>query len=139
MKKKLKILLLAVGIGVVLALPLLEVPDLNQNNTIDFYVLQTGVFSDYDNAKEAQSKVSNAYIFQDGFEYRVLVGAAKREEDLLKIEQTLKEKEIPYYKKVLQIANENETLEKYNLLLEKTNDEKSISLLNRKILEEMVE
>ncbi|HIR74568.1 TPA: hypothetical protein IAB95_03590 [Candidatus Ventrenecus avicola] len=140
MKKKIIIILLAITIGGVLAFfTLSRIERKNKTeNVITLTVLQTGVFSDYENAVEQKESMNNAIILEDNGLYRVIVGASTNESGLSKIEKILESQKIHYYKKELTVLeSDSEQFSKYNLLLEKANSEESVLLLNQKILESM--
>lgn len=139
-KKKIMIILLAITIGGVLAFfTLSRIERKNKTeNVITLTVLQTGVFSDYENAVEQKESLNNAIILEDNGLYRVIVGASTNESGLSKIEKILESQKIHYYKKELTVLeSDSEQFSKYNLLLEKANSEESVLLLNQKILESM--
>lgn len=139
-KKKIMIILLAITIGGVLAFfTLSRIERKNKTeNVITLIVLQTGVFSDYENAVEQKESMNNAIILEDNGLYRVIVGASTNESGLSKIEKILESQKIHYYKKELTVLeSDSEQFSKYNLLLEKANSEESVLLLNQKILESM--
>lgn len=139
-KKKIIIILLAITIGGVLAFfTLSRIEGKNKTeNVITLTVLQTGVFSDYENAVEQKESMNNAIILEDNGLYRVIVGASTNESGLSKIEKILESQKIHYYKKELTVLeSDSEQFSKYNLLLEKANSEESVLLLNQKILESM--
>lgn len=139
-KKKIIIILLAITIGGVLAFfTLSRIERKNKTeNVITLTVLQTGVFSDYENAVEQKESLNNAIILEDNGLYRVIVGASTNESGLSKIEKILESQKIHYYKKELTVLeSDSEQFSKYNLLLEKVNSEESVLLLNQKILESM--
>lgn len=139
-KKKIIIILLAITIGGVLAFfTLSRIERKNKTeNVITLTVLQTGVFSDYENAVEQKESMNNAIILEDNGLYRVIVGASTNESGLSKIEKILESQKIHYYKKELTVLeSDSEQFSKYNLLLEKANSEESVLLLNQKILESM--
>lgn len=134
------IILLAITIGGVLAFfTLSRIERKNKTeNVITLTVLQTGVFSDYENAVEQKESLNNAIILEDNGLYRVIVGASTNESGLSKIEKILESQKIHYYKKELTVLeSDSEQFSKYNLLLEKANSEESVLLLNQKILESM--
>ena len=134
------IILLAITIGGVLAFfTLSRIERKNKTeNVITLIVLQTGVFSDYENAVEQKESMNNAIILEDNGLYRVIVGASTNESGLSKIEKILESQKIHYYKKELTVLeSDSEQFSKYNLLLEKANSEESVLLLNQKILESM--
>jgi len=142
MKKKILIILTAIFIGGVLAISVLpfNMP-LKKNNeeTFNVYILQAGVYVNYQNALNAKAKLEGSIIYQDNNLYRVLVGASTKEENLLKIETALQEKNIRYYKKEIQVLEkEGDLFSKYNVMLEKAENKETILLLNQKILEKMV-
>lgn len=140
MKKKLIIIFLAIVVGGVLAFfTLIRTPVLKkENNLIDLIVLQTGVYENKENALREKNNLENAIIYYDGIYYRVIVGASTNEAGLEKIENILDAKNIKYYKKNMQILEEEKDIfNKYNMLLEKASNEETIILLNQKILEKM--
>ena len=139
-KKKIIIILLAITIGGVLAFfTLSRIERKNKTeNVITLTVLQTGIFSDYENAVEQKESMNNAIILEDNGLYRIIVGASTNESGLSKIEKILESQKIHYYKKELTVLeSDSEQFSKYNLLLEKANSEESVLLLNQKILESM--
>ena len=142
MKKKLLFITLALTIGATLAfftLFYLE-PANDFKETLTLKVLQTGVYASYENALDAKETLKNAIVYEDNGLYRVLVGASTTESGLEKVEVIMKRKGIHYYKKDLIIEKSDQDLfYKYNMLLEKTNEEEVILLLNTRILEKMVE
>ena len=134
------IILLAITIGGVLAFfTLSRIERKNKTeNVITLTVLQTGVFSDYENAVEQKESMNNAIILEDNGLYRVIVGASTNESGLSKIEKILESQKIHYYKKEITVLeSDSEQFSKYNLLLEKANSEESVLLVNQKILESM--
>lgn len=141
MKKKLISIGLAILTGAVLAIPALSIKkEQEQIGEAEVYVLQTGVFENYQNALENQEKMNNAIILEDEGIYRVVVGASTKESGLEKIESILKEHNIHYYKKKMVIVEQDiELFEKYNLLLENATSDEVVLLLNQKILESMVQ
>ena len=141
-KKKLLFIFLALAVGATLAfftLFYLE-PANDSKETLALKVLQTGVYASYENALDAKEKLENAIVYEDNGLYRVLVGASTTDAGLEKVEPIMKKKGINYYKKDLIIEKSDQDLFfKYNMMLEKTNEEEVILLLNTRILEKMVE
>lgn len=140
MKNKLIVVLLAIFIGGILAF--FTFSRLETRETTEDYitltVLQTGVFSEYENALEQKESLENAIILQDNGMYRVIVGASMNQEGLAKIEKILNTQNIHYYKKELTVLeSDTELFSKYNLLLERASSDESVLLLNEKILESM--
>ncbi len=141
-KKKLIFIFLALAIGATLAFFTLFYlkPDEIVKQKLQLKVLQIGVYSSYENALDAKEKLENAVIYEDEGFYRVLVGASTSDEGLEKVEEIMKKKGLNYYKKDLWIEKSNQDLfKKYNMMLEKTEEEEVILLLNSRILEKMVE
>ena len=140
MKNKLIVVLLAIFIGGILAcftFSRLETRETTEDY-ITLTVLQTGVFSEYENALEQKESLENAIILQDNGMYRVIVGASMNQEGLSKIEKILNTQNIHYYKKELTVLeSDTELFSKYNLLLERASSDESVLLLNEKILESM--
>jgi len=139
MKKKIIAIALAILTGVILSFPVFknQQKEIKPLEPITMYVLQTGVYNNYENALKEQQKVEGSVIYQDGSYYRVLVGASKKESGLEKIENLLKEAGIHYYKKEISFFESKESFEDYNLMLEKVETKETILLLNKKILEQM--
>ena len=138
MKKKILIILIAIVVGAVLALPTLSMSSKDSSKKENMFVLQLGIFKNYDNAFEKKQSVKGSIIYQNKDAYYVLAGVSKEETGLYKIEEYLKKENISYYKKQMTICYDADNLVKYNLLLQKTNDEETIKTLNEKVLKEVV-
>ena len=129
---------MAIAVGAVLALPTLSMASKDSSKKENMFVLQLGIFKNYDNAFEKKQSVKGSIIYQNNDVYYVLAGVSKEETGLYKIEEYLKKENISYYKKQMTICYDADNLEKYNLLLQKTNDEETIKTLNEKVLKEVV-
>lgn len=138
MKKKILIILIAIAVGAVLALPTLSMSSKDSSKKENMFVLQLGIFKNYDNAFEKKQSVKGSIIYQNKDVYFVLAGISKEETSLYKIEEYLKKENISYYKKQMIISYDADNLEKYNLLLQKTSDVETIKTLNEKVLKEVV-
>ena len=138
MKKKILIILMAIAVGAVLALPTLSMSSKDSSKKENMFVLQLGIFKNYDNAFEKKQSVKGSIIYQNNDVYYVLAGVSKEETGLYKIEEYLKKENISYYKKQMTICYDADNLEKYNLLLQKTSDVETIKTLNEKVLKEVV-
>lgn len=138
MKKKILIILVAIAVGAVLALPTLSMSSKDSSKKENMFVLQLGIFKNYDNAFEKKQSVKGSIIYQNNDVYYVLAGVSKEETGLYKIEEYLKKENISYYKKQMIISYDADNLEKYNLLLQKTSDVEIIKTLNEKVLKEVV-
>uniref|UniRef100_UPI004027845B hypothetical protein n=1 Tax=Candidatus Ventrenecus sp. TaxID=3085654 RepID=UPI004027845B len=138
MKKKILIILMAIAVGAVLALPTLSMSSKHSSKKENMFVLQLGIFKNYDNAFEKKQSVKGSIIYQNNDVYYVLAGVSKEETGLYKIEEYLKKENISYYKKQMIISYDADNLEKYNLLLQKTSDVETIKTLNEKVLKEVV-
>lgn len=138
MKKKILIILMAIAVGAVLALPTLSMSSKDSSKKENMFVLQLGIFKNYDNAFEKKQSVKGSIIYQNNDVYYVLAGVSKEETGLYKIEEYLKKENISYYKKQMIISYDADNLEKYNLLLQKTSDVETIKTLNEKVLKEVV-
>mgnify|MGYP001164449711 FL=1 len=138
MKKKILIILMAIVVGAVLALPTLSMASKDSSKKENMFVLQLGIFKNYDNAFEKKQSVKGSIIYQNKDVYYVLAGISKEETSLYKIEEYLKKENISYYKKQMIISYDADNLEKYNLLLQKTSDVETIKTLNEKVLKEVV-
>lgn len=138
MKKKILIILIAIAVGAVLALPTLSMASKESSKKENMFVLQLGIFKNYDNAFEKKQSVKGSIIYQNKDVYYVLAGVSKEETGLYKIEEYLKKENISYYKKQMTISYDADNLEKYNLLLQKTSDVETIKTLNEKVLKEVV-
>ena len=138
MKKKILIILMAIAVGAILALPTLSMSLKDSSKKENMFVLQLGIFKNYDNAFEKKQSVKGSIIYQNKDVYYVLAGVSKEETGLYKIEEYLKKENISYYKKQMTISYDADNLEKYNLLLQKTSDVETIKTLNEKVLKEVV-
>ena len=139
MLQKLLFTFLAIATGIILAFFTLfylkkeEAPP----TEITVQVLQIGVYESLENALKAKEQVKDAIVYEDENVYRVLVGAATTSEALTKIETALQEENIAYYKKELQVKENEELFTKYNELLEATSEQEIVLFLNHRILERM--
>lgn len=139
MRQKLLFTFLAIATGIILAFFTLfylkkeETPP----TEITVQVLQIGVYESLENALKAKEQVKDAIVYEDENVYRVLVGAATTSEALTKIETALQEENIAYYKKELQVKENEELFTKYNELLEATSEQETVLFLNHRILERM--
>ena len=139
MRQKLLFTFLAIATGIILAFCTLfylkqeEAPP----TEITVQVLQIGVYESLENALKAKEQVKDAIVYEDENVYRVLVGAATTSEALTKIETALQEENIAYYKKELQVKENEELFTKYNELLEATSEQETVLFLNHRILERM--
>ncbi len=138
MKKKILTILIAIAVGAILALPTLSMASKDSSKKENMFILQLGIFKNYDNAFEKKQSVKGSIIYQNKDVYYVLAGVSKEETNLYKIEEYLQNENISYYKKQMIISYDPDNLEKYNLLLQKTNDVETIKTLNEKVLKEVV-
>lgn len=138
MKKKILIILMAIAVGAILALPTLSMASKDSSKKENMFILQLGIFKNYDNAFEKKQSVKGSIIYQNKDVYYVLAGVSKEETNLYKIEEYLQNENISYYKKQMIISYDPDNLEKYNLMLQKTNDVEIIKTLNEKVLKEVV-
>ena len=138
MKKKILIILMAIAVGAILALPTLSMASKDSSKKENMFILQLGIFKNYDNAFEKKQSVKGSIIYQNKDVYYVLAGVSKEETNLYKIVEYLQNENISYYKKQMIISYDPDNLEKYNLMLQKTNDVEIIKTLNEKVLKEVV-
>ncbi len=137
MKTKIFVILLAGLTGLILSFPILVKSKKEEN--ILMYILQIGAFEAKENAFQKQTEYPNSIIYKDNDLYRVIIGASTDQEALEKMKDLVKNEQINFYQKQIQISSENEKLlQDYNLLLKNATDEDTIRLLNQKILEKMV-
>lgn len=134
MKKKLMILFLAILVGAILSIPALSLKKGAKITKTNMYVLQLGVYKNYDNALEKKGELEGSVIYKKGDNYYVLAGISKEVENLSFMEECLKTKDIPYYKKQMNILYDEDTYDKYVLLLKKIKDEDSLKKVNEKLL-----
>lgn len=134
MKKKLMILFLAILVGAILSIPALSLKKETTITKTTMYVLQLGVYKNYDNALEKKGELEGSVIYKNDDNYYVLAGISKEVENLSFMEECLKTKGIPYYKKQMKILYDEDTYDKYVLLLEKIKDEDSLKKVNEKLL-----
>ena len=140
MKKNLIFAALSVFVGAILSFCVLFSLKKNEEDpgTLLVSVLQTGVYTSYENAVNAAKNFEPSIIYPEEGRYLVLVGASTTQTGLEKVENILKNKNIHYYKKDLLINEQEKSLFlKYNMLLEKATEEETIILLNSRILEKM--
>jgi hypothetical protein len=110
------------------------IPVFNQSQTL--YFIQYGAYSTFDSMNEEADKLSSyIYSIEDG-KYHVYIGITKSKENSAKLEGYFNEKEYSTYVKQLNVSNKQfvDILQQYDALLEKTIDNKSISLICSKVL-----
>ena len=142
MKKNLTFIFLSIITGARLSFCVLFSLKKNEEDpgTLVVSVLQTGIYTSYENAVNAAKNFEPSIIYPEEGKYLVLVGASTTTTGLEKIENILNSKGIHYYKKDLLINEKEKSLFlKYNMLLEKATEEETIILLNSRILEKMEE
>lgn len=108
---------------------------------VNVYFLQLGVYSDLDKAKES-AKGFESYIYtkEDG-QYHVYVGMTKSKENSEKLKGFFKEKGYIIYVKKMIISDSTfiDMLEQYDEFLKKTEEEEAILKILEKILNQYKE
>lgn len=145
MKKMLLTIVLSLVVGFILGKYFLDqyddglqlVPTFKAQKSSTVYVLQYGVYSNYDSMKRNVYELSS-YVYQVvNDKYYVFVGITKSEENLEKLENFFKQKEYSIYVKELNISNSLylDLLDNYDELLAGTDDFASIQVICNQVLE----
>lgn len=123
MKQYLKIILFSCIVGTALAgIFFIGIKDkTNAKNKTTVYLFQIGAFKNIDNANKIKEKYSYAKVVKNQDYYRVIVGATITHTDLLKYK--FDNDNISYYIKEVNLdIDKFEEIEKYDVLLLKTDD-----------------
>lgn len=140
MKKYLKVVILAVVIGGVLAYFFYkdiktEVKAITSKEE-KVFLFQVGVFKSFDNASKLREKYETSTIYKDGEYYRVIIGVVHSDDALAKLENIYKEKEINYYIKEMNLDKKMvKKINEYENVYLKTNNTDAINIVMKSILE----
>lgn len=137
MKKKLKIIFLALILGGCFALITLlkfssfkSVPQL----------YQLGVYKNLDNAEKMADELPGAIILKNEDTYQVIGAIARSQVSKEKIESLLSKENINYYKKPINLtSDELQMVDDYELMIEKVSDYDTLKLLNEQLLKKLEE
>ena len=137
MKKKLKIIFLALILGGCFALITLlkfssfkSVPQL----------YQLGVYKNLDNAEKMADELPGAIILKNEDTYKVIGAIARSQVSKEKIESLLSKENINYYKKPINLtSDELQMVDDYELMIEKVSDYDTLKLLNEQLLKKLEE
>ncbi len=137
MKKKLKIIFLALILGGCFALITLlkfssfkSVPQL----------YQLGVYKNLDNAEKMADELPGAIILKNEDTYQVIGAIARSQVSKEKIENLLSKENLNYYKKPINLtSDELQMVDDYELMIEKVSDYDTLKLLNEQLLKKLEE
>ena len=139
MKKKLLIMLFALLLGGSMAL--ITLYKLNfKAKTYPVAIYQLGVYKSYDNALKKAQTAKGAIIISHDDNYQVIGAIASSKESQNKLANLLKNEQLDYYLKELDLNEESkETIDKYELLINKTDDLEVLKKLNEELLKNILE
>lgn len=139
MKKYLKVILLAILIGVIIAFFFYK--DINKevkaitNKTENIYLFQVGVFKNLDNAKTFANTFKTNLVFQNDDYYRVITAISYNEEAKIKMEAFYQNQEINYFIKEMKVNKDLiKKISNYETVLIKSNNEEVINNIMNSIL-----
>lgn len=137
-KKNIKIILIGSLIGVIISgifVYSFYFKKTNEKNTVS--VFQAGVFKDENSAQKKANEL-NGIVYKDGRYYRVYVAVYKNEEIIARMEEYYKKNDINYYIKSLNVNSDYlNVLNKYEKMLEASNDEEIYDDLNLLLLKKL--
>ncbi len=139
MKKYIKILLISVIIGIILAYFFYadinkEVRAITKKEEV-VTLFQVGVFKDYNNAVDFSHTFSSSAIYKDNEYYRVIIALAYHDDVKTKLELLYTNKEINYYLKEIRVSKELiNKISNFESILLKSNKEEVIDNVNNSIL-----
>ena len=139
MKKKLLIMLFALLLGGSMAL--ITLYKLNfKAKTYPVAIYQLGVYKNYDNALKKAQDAKGAIIISRDDNYQVIGAIASSKESQNKLANLLKNEQLDYYLKELDLNEESkETIDEYELLINKTDDLEVLKKLNEELLKSILE
>lgn len=100
------------------------------------YFVQVGAFKNYDNVIEITKTLPNYLIINEKNLYIIYVGISKEEDNIKKLNKIYNEKGFNTFVKSKKISNEKflTLIEKYDLLLQRTNEKDMILNINKEVL-----
>ncbi len=139
MKKKLLIILFALFLGGTMALVTLHKFNFKAK-TYRVAIYQLGIFKNYDNALKKAQDAKGAIIISNNENYQVIGAIASSKESQDKLANLLKNEQLDYYLKEIDLNEESkETIDEYELLINKTNDLEVLKKLNEELLKSILE
>ena len=139
MKKKLKLLFLAILLGLGLSYITYKKFEISES-TIKVLAYQVGVYKEYENALTKAKSLKGSIILKKQDNYQVIAAISKNNSNTKKIEEMLNEENVSFYKKELSLNKDAlEPLDYYELAMEQVENKDTLSLLNQKLLEEIQE
>jgi predicted small secreted protein len=110
--------------------------DVALKNDETIYVLQQGVYSNFDNAKNAASKLNYYVIDKDDKYYRIYVAITYNQNNVSKLEEYYVSKGNDIYVRELKIDNPEflDLLKQYDLLLESSSGDNELLQIEKQIL-----
>ncbi len=139
MKKKLLIILFALFLGGSMALITLYKFNFKAK-TYSVAIYQLGIFKNYDNALKKAQDAKGAIIISKDDNYQVIGAIASSKESQDKLANLLKNEQLDYYLKEIDLNEESKkTIDEYELLINKTDDLEVLKKLNEELLKSILE
>ena len=134
MKKKFYLIILAIFLGGVMALITINKFSFNQKTFI-VSIYQLGVYKNYDNALAKAHNAKGTIIVNNDDTYQVIGAIASSKTSKDKISLLLKNENLDYYEKEINLdAESKKTIDEYELLINKTDDLEVLKKLNEQLL-----
>ena len=111
-----------------------------KTKTYPVAIYQLGVYKNYDNALKKAQDAKGAIIISRDDNYQVIGAIASSKESQDKLANLLKNEQLDYYLKELDLNEESkETIDEYELLINKTDDLDVLKKLNEELLKSILE
>ena len=134
MKKKFYLIIFAIFLGGVMAFITINKFSFNQKTFI-VSIYQLGVYKNYDNALAKARNAKGAIIVNNDDTYQVIGAIASSKTSKDKISLLLKNENLDYYEKEINLdAESKKTIDEYELLINKTDDLEVLKKLNEQLL-----
>ena len=103
----------------------------------EIYILQVGAYKSYDNVINKTKYLDNYIIYKENDLYKIFLGVSLNNNTYNKLENFYNEDST--FKKVIKISNEEyiNNLEKYDTLINETNDKELLNTIIKKELREL--
>ena len=108
--------------------------------TYSVAIYQLGIFKNYDNALKKAQDAKGAIIISKDDNYQVIGAIASSKESQDKLANLLKNEQLDYYLKEIDLNEESKkTIDEYELLINKTDDLEVLKKLNEELLKSILE
>ena len=139
MKKKLFTIILALFLGCSMALITVHKFSFKKE-TYSVSIYQLGIYHNYDNALKKAESAKGAIIVSNDDTYQVIGAIAHSKTSKNKLTSLLKNEDLDYFEKEINLDDEiKQTIDEYEILINKTDDLKVLKKLNEQLLSNISE